>query len=85
MFNPLKGLSDLNSMRQQAQAMQQALQQEQVSVDQNGINVIMRGDQQIISVEVDGVMENRIAEAINQAIKKTQELAAKKLMEISQQ
>jgi DNA-binding protein YbaB len=46
--------------------------------------VVLRGDQQVKEVTVDGVLENRIADAINEAIKKTQELAAKKLIEISQ-
>lgn len=84
MFNPLKGLSDLNSMRQQAQQMQQALKQERVEVVKEGVRVVLRGDQAVEEVEIDGVMENRIADAINEAIKKTQELAARKLIEISQ-
>jgi len=85
MFNPLGGLGDLQKLQQQAQKMQQVLQQEQVVVEKNGVKVILRGDQRIESVEVDGVIENRIADAINEAIKKTQELAAKKLIEISTQ
>lgn len=84
MFNPLKGLGDLNQMRQQAQQMQKALALEEVIVEENGIRVVVRGDQQVKEVEIDGVLENRVAEAINNAIKKTQELAAKKLIEISQ-
>ncbi len=85
MFNPLGGLGDLQKLQQQASQMQAALQQEEVVVEKNGVKVILRGDQVISSVEVDGVIENRIADAINEAIKKTQELAAKKLIEISQQ
>ena len=85
MNNPLSGLGDLQKLQQQAQKMQSALQQEQVVVEKNGVKVTLRGDQQIIEVEVDGVIENRIAEAINEAIKKTQELAARKLIEISGQ
>jgi len=85
MFNPLGGLGDLQKLQQQAQQMQQALQKEQVVVDKNGVKVVLRGDQAIELVEVDGVVENRIADAINEAIKKTQELAAKKLIEISTQ
>lgn len=83
MFNPLGGLGDLQKLQQQAQQMQQALQKEQVVVDKNGVKVVLRGDQAIESIEVDGVVENRIADAINEAIKKTQELAARKLIEIS--
>ena len=65
--------------------MQAALQQEQVIIDKNGVKVVLRGDQQIIEISVDGIVENRIADAINDAIKKTQELAARKLIEISTQ
>ena len=85
MFNPLGGLGDIQKLQQQAQKMQAALQQEQVTVEKNGVVNTMRGDQQIIEVTVDGVIENRIAEAINDAVKKTQELAARKLIEMSQQ
>jgi len=85
MFNPLGGLGDLQKLQQQAQLMQSALQKEQVVVEKNGVKVVLRGDQAIESVEVDGVIENRIADAINEAIKKTQELAARKLIEISSQ
>lgn len=84
MVNPLGGLGDLQKLQQQAQKMQQALQQEQVIVEKNGVRVVMRGDQQILEVSVDGIIENRIAEAISEAVKKTQEMAAKKLIEISQ-
>jgi len=85
MLNPLGGLGDLQKLQQQAQKMQQALQQEEVVVEKNGVKVVMRGDQQIIEVSVDGIIENRIAETINEAVKKTQELAARKLIEISSQ
>ena len=81
----LGGLGDLQKLQQQAQKMQAALQQETVVIDKNGVKITMRGDQQILEVENDGIVENRVAEAVNEAVKKTQELAAKKLIEISQQ
>lgn len=83
MFNPFSG--DFQQLQQQAQKMQTALQQEEVNVDKMGVTVKMRGDQQILEIAVDGIVENRIAEAINEAVKKTQELAAKKLIELSGQ
>jgi nucleoid-associated protein EbfC len=85
MINPLKGLGDLNNMRKQAQAMQAALQQEEVVVEKDGVRVVLRGDQQVKEIEIDGVLDNRVADAINEAVRKTQELAARKLIEISQQ
>lgn len=81
----LGGLGDIQKLQQQAQKMQAALQQETVVVEKNGVKITMRGDQQILEVEIDGIIENRIAEAVNEGVKKTQELAAKKLIEISQQ
>ena len=85
MLNPFGALGDLQKLQQQAQKMQAALQQEEVVVEKNGVKVKIRGDQIIESIEVDGIVENRIAEAVNEAVKKTQELAAKKLIEISSQ
>lgn len=84
MFNPLKGLGNLQQLQQQAKQMQQALQKEEVTIEKNGVVITVRGDQRVINVEIDGVMENRVAEAINEAVKKTQELAARKLMEMNQ-
>jgi hypothetical protein len=81
MFNPLGG--DFQKLQQQAQQMQAALQQEEIVIDKNGVHIVMRGDQQIIEISVDGIVENRIAEAIGEAVKKSQELAARKLIEIS--
>lgn len=85
MLNPFGALGDLQKLQQQAQKMQAALQLEQVVVEKNGVKVVIRGDQIIESIEVDGIVENRIAEIVNEAVKKTQELAARKLIEISSQ
>lgn len=81
MFNPLKGLGDLTKL----QKVQKALQNEEMTIEKDGVKVIMRGDQRIIDVEIDGVSENRITEAINEAVKQTQEHAAKKLLEMSKE
>lgn len=81
MFNPFKGFGDI----QKLQRMQKQLQQEEVVVENNGVRVVMRGDQQIKEVIVDDIVEPRITDTINEAVKKTQELAAKKLIEMSQE
>ena len=65
--------------------MQAALQKEEVTVEKDGIKVVVRGDQQVTLVEVDGKNEERIARTINEAVRKTQELAARKLMELSRE
>ena len=83
MFNPLGGLGDLMKLQKQAKQMQEALKDEKVEVEKDGVKVVARGDQHILEIEIDGVMENRVADAVNEAVKKTQELAARKLIEIS--
>ncbi|PIV71168.1 hypothetical protein COW57_01055, partial [Candidatus Roizmanbacteria bacterium CG17_big_fil_post_rev_8_21_14_2_50_39_7] len=60
----LGGLGDLQKLQQQAQKMQAALQQETVVIDKNSVKITMRGDQQILEVEIDGIVENRVAEAV---------------------
>lgn len=81
MFNPLKGLGDLAKL----QKVQKALQNEELTIDKDGIKIVMRGDQRIVSIEIDGVEENRITDAINEAVKQTQEHAARKLLEMSKE
>ncbi|HLC94070.1 MAG TPA: YbaB/EbfC family nucleoid-associated protein [Patescibacteria group bacterium] len=84
MFNPLKAFGDLHKMQSQAHHMRDMLKKEEVVVEKDGVKVTVRGDQEVREVMIDGVVENRVTHAINEAVKKTQELAARKLMEISQ-
>lgn len=83
MFNPFKAVGDLKSMRDQAIRMQQTLAAEVVVVERNGIKIIMSGDQKIKSLTIDGVEDFRIKEVIAEAIRRSQEIAAKKLTEMS--
>ena len=84
MFNPLKGLGDMNQLRKQAQTMQKALAQEEVEVEKDGVRVVMSGDQKIKELTIDDQPEVRVADVIEEALKKTQQIAAKALMEMQQ-
>jgi len=79
MFNPLQGLGDLKKMRDQAIAIQKALQSELITIDKKGVQVVITGDQKIISIKMNEKNDNDVKEAVNEAIKKSQEVAAKKL------
>lgn len=83
MFNPFKTLGDLKTMREQALKMQQALAGEEVVVEKNGVRVVMSGDQKIKQLIIDGEEDLRVKEVIAEAIRKSQEIAAKKLTEMS--
>ena len=83
MFNPFKAVGDIKSMRDQALKMQQMLSQEEVVVEKNGVKVVMSGDQKIKELLIDGQEDYRVRQAIEEAINKSQQIAAKKLTEIS--
>jgi len=82
MFNPFQQLSDLKKMRDQAMQIQKALQAEQITVEKNGVTIVMSGDQKVINLSSNGKSDNDIKDCINEAIKKSQEVAAKKLSQM---
>lgn len=83
MFNPFKGMQDLNEMRKKAAEMQKILSAERVIVDKNGVHLVMTGNQKILEFTIDGYEpEERVTKAIEEAIKKAQELAARKLLQL---
>ena len=78
-FNPFGQISEIKKMREQAMAMQRLLQQKVVDVNKHGVFVRISGDQKIIEIKTNGKSDNDIREAINEAVKKSQEVAAKEL------
>jgi hypothetical protein len=76
-------VSQLKKIRDQAVQMQKQLQAEVIEVEENGIRVVMTGDQKVETVTIDGKYEERLVKILNDAIKKSQQVAAKKLQEMS--
>lgn len=83
MMNPFKQIGEIKKMRDQAMAIQKELQQEEVEVERNGVLVVISGDQKIKRLESNGKDDNDVKEAVNEAIKKSQEVAAKKLQSMT--
>lgn len=83
MMNPFQQLGDLKKMRDQAMAIQKQLQAEQITIDKHDVRIVITGDQKILSLESNGKNDDDIKDAINEAIKKSQEVAAKKLAGMS--
>ncbi len=79
MMNPFQQLGDLKKMRDQAMAIQKELQAEQITVEKHGVRILISGDQKVLSLETNGKSDDDVKEAINEAVKKSQEVAAKKL------
>jgi len=83
MVNPLKALGDINKLRQQAKQMQDELSKEEIRIEKGDIVVVISGDQKIKHFSVQGITSDEAVAALNEAIKKSQELAAKKLQSMS--
>ncbi|MCL4353316.1 YbaB/EbfC family nucleoid-associated protein [Patescibacteria group bacterium] len=79
MNNPFGQLGELKKMRDQAMKIQKELQAEEVSVEKNGVEIVIAGDQKIKEIKTNGKSDNDIKEAVNEAVKKSQEVAARKL------
>jgi len=84
-INPFKALGDLNAMRKQAAQIQAALEQEEFEINEGNVRILISGNQNVKVVEVDGVANETLKRAINDAVKKSQQAAAMKLTELSKQ
>lgn len=83
MFNPLQQLGDLKKMRDQAMQLQRQLEAEELDIQKNGVNITITGNQKIKVLKSNGRSDEDIREAVNEAIKKSQQVAAKKLSGMS--
>ena len=76
MFDKAK---ELYEMQRQAKQLQKMLAEESIVVQKGEIKIKIRGDQNIDWVEIDGEQNKDLARAINDAIKESQKVAAKKM------
>jgi len=83
MFDKVKQLGQLKKMRDQAMKVQKQLGQEEIVIEEDNIKIVITGDQKLKSLEIDGLTNQRVLELINKAIKRSQEVAARKLSEMS--
>lgn len=89
MFDKIKQVGELNKMRQQANALQKELEKIVTTLEKKGWTVSVTGDQKIRYIKKampagrqDGEDLKELVELINEAMKKVQKDAAKKMMEM---
>jgi len=82
MFDKFKQVGELGKLRSQAKKLEGELAQVKETVEEGGIKVVVRGDQKIDYLEIDGQEKKQLAEVINRAFKNVQKKSAKKMMEM---
>ncbi len=82
MFDKFKQLGELAKMRQQASALQKELEKISETVEKGDYVVSVSGDQKVRYIKKGGEDLKDLVDAINDAAKKVQKEAAKKMMEM---
>ncbi len=83
MLDKFKQLGELKRMRDQAVRIQKQLAAEKIEFEEDGVKVIISGDQKIQLLEIEGEDHADLAQILNKALKKSQEVAARKVQEVS--
>lgn len=79
MMNPFGQLGEMKKMRDQAMQIQKQLDMEEVEVNKSGVFVRISASQKIRELKSNGKSDKDIQGAVNEAIEKAQQVAAKKL------
>ena len=84
MFNKLKQFKDLRS---QAKTMQNALSQESVTEEKNGVKITLNGNMEIVDLQLNPELSideqtRNVKACFNDVLKKVQRLMAKKMQEM---
>ncbi len=73
---------DKAKMLAQAYKLKKAIESESFEIEENGIKVTVTGDQKIKFLSVNGVENRILVDTINKALKKSQEIAAKRMKDM---
>ncbi len=73
---------DKAKMLAQAYKLKKAIEEEVIEYEENGIKIKVSGDQKIKYLSVNGVENKALIDAINKAMKKSQEMAARKMKDM---
>lgn len=83
MFDKFKQLGELKKMRDEALRIQRELAAEKIELEEGDIKIVVSGDQKIQSLEIRGEAQPSLIEVLNKALKRSQEVAAKKVQQMS--
>ncbi|MDD2483342.1 MAG: YbaB/EbfC family nucleoid-associated protein [Candidatus Shapirobacteria bacterium] len=73
---------DKAKMLAQAYKLKKAIEAESFEIEENGVKVTVTGDQKIKFLSVNGMENKVLVDTINKAMKKSQEMAAKRMKDM---
>jgi DNA-binding protein YbaB len=76
---PFGNVKKLYELKKKADEMKRQMEQIVVETEEKGIKIVMQGDNHVQEVWVDGVLDVRIKEAFNKAVKESQKKVAHKM------
>jgi DNA-binding protein YbaB len=82
MFDKINQLKKLGELKRQGEALQKELEKIIKTVEKNGWQVSVTGDQKIRYIKKDGEDMKELTDLINSAMKDIQKESAKKMMEM---
>ena len=82
MFNPLKGLGELNELRKQAQKIQDELKQIVINTEKGRWEIEMSADMKVRSIKMNGEEVRDLVDGMNETLEKIQKKAAAKMQEM---
>ena len=83
MFDKFKQLGELKKMRDEALRIQKELASEKVEINEGDIKIVISGDQKIQELQINGEDQSHLLDVLNKAIKRSQEVAARKVQQMS--
>ena len=78
LMDNLRQMGDLKKLRDQAMEMQKKLADIKITVEHQGVTVVMTADQKVVSISGEQSFE-KIAHAVNEALKQSQKVAAEEM------
>ena len=82
-MNAFGKLGDQAKLIKQAMALKKALESEVIVLEESGVKIAISGDQKIKELVVNGMTNAVLIDVLNRALKKSQEVAARKMQEMA--
>ncbi|MFH1601598.1 MAG: YbaB/EbfC family nucleoid-associated protein [Candidatus Shapirobacteria bacterium] len=79
MFDKVKQVGKMAQLRSSAKKMQKKLSKEKISLEKGKIKVVVRANQEVEEIIIDGQDQLLLVKILNEAIEKSQKVAAKKM------